>query len=71
MRVIRYNRGYTIHLTEHEYNMLDSVVGSVDYISLSSQQRRSYARRTTNKNLPLLRVDLDRRTDEYKELDND
>lgn len=71
MRVTRYNKGYTLHLTEAEYEILNSVTDLVDYGSLNNQQRRSYGRRVTYQKLPLLRVDFDRRTPEYKELDNE
>lgn len=70
MKVSRFNRGYTIHASETEYEILCQAVKLIDPSKLSSGQRRSLARRIASPEFPYLRVDHDYRTDAEKEYDN-
>lgn len=71
MKIKRFNRGYTMFVTEHEYKMLNRMVDSfdLDWDKLDSGERRSWSRRTGGG--AYLRTDADLRTDEYISADEE
>ena len=57
-------------MTETEFELLRRATGKLSYSDLDTTGlRRSYARRATNANLPLLRIDKDVRSAEAREYD--
>lgn len=70
MRVARFNKGYTIHTSETEYEILCLAVELLRPDMLTSGQRRSLSRRISSPEFPFLRVDHDMRSAYEKEYDN-
>ncbi len=67
MKVKRIERGYTLFLSEHEYAILNRIMGQFDldkaWPDMPTGERRSWSRRTHNGDF--LRTDKDYRIHKY------
>lgn len=66
MKVTKFNEGYHLKVSDHEYTTLTRVMELVDLAALWEQmttgERRSWSRRVGKDNEPYLRVDRNKRT---------
>lgn len=67
MRIVKFNRGYTMMLSDHEFAIINRMFDMTDkqklWDNMPTGERRAWSRRTGLADpKPLLRIDRDKRT---------